>query len=117
MVLALVLATGVHWAALQSVAWATMLAGNLCTESVSKAVSNTFDGAHPCPLCKAIAAAKKSEKKSEALSTVLKLEFLPVAERVILLPPARFEILPIQDTFADSLSFPPPVPPPRGFFV
>jgi hypothetical protein len=113
-VLALVLATGAHWAALQTVAWTTMLAGNLCTESVSKAVANTFDGEHPCPLCKAIAAAKKSGQKSEAVSLALKMEFPPVTERIIFLPPARFETLPVQDTFADSLSLPPPVPPPRA---
>lgn len=116
-VLMLVLTTGAHWAALQTVAWATMLAGNLCTESVSKAVSNTFDGAHPCPLCKAIAAAKKSQKKSEAVSSAPKLEFPLVAERMILFPPARFEILPLQNSFADSLALKPPVPPPRACFV
>ena len=116
-VLTLVLATGAHWAALQTVAWATMLAGNLCTESVSQAVDHTFDGRHPCPLCKAIAAGKKSEKKSEAVSLALKLEFPPVAARVILFPPARFEMLPSQDSFADSVSLQPPTPPPRGCFV
>jgi len=67
-VAALVLITGAHWAALQTVAWTTMLANNLRTQSVSEAVSHTFDGEHPCPLCRAIAAAKKSEKKSAAVS-------------------------------------------------
>ena len=78
-VAALVLSTGAHWAALQTVAWTTMLADNLCNESVSEAVLHTFDGKHLCPLCKAIAAAKKSEKKSEAVSPTLKMEFPPVA--------------------------------------
>ena len=55
MVAALVLTTGAHWAALQTVAWTTMLANNLCTQSVSEAVSHTFDGEHLCPLCRAIA--------------------------------------------------------------
>ena len=49
---------GPQWTALQTVAWTTMLANNLRTEFVTKAVSNTFDGEHPCPLCKALAAAK-----------------------------------------------------------
>jgi hypothetical protein len=113
-VITLVLSTGAHWAVLQTVAWSTMLAGNLCTDSVSQAVAKTFDGEHPCPLCKAIAAAKKAEKKSAAVTLVLKMEFPPVAERIILISPAQFELLPIHDTFADSLSLPPPVPPPRG---
>lgn len=90
-VITLVLATGAHWAVLQTVAWSTMLAGNLCTESVSQAVAKTFDGEHPCPLCKAIAAAKKAQKKSEAVSPVLKMEFPPVAERIILIPPPSLQ--------------------------
>jgi hypothetical protein len=64
-VLALVLSTGLHWAALQTVAWTTMLADNLRQQSLTQAVSQTFDGQHPCCLCKAIAAGKQSEKKTE----------------------------------------------------
>src|SRR6516164_7822687 len=88
----LVLTTGAHWAALQTVAWTNMLANNLRHDSFAEAVSKTFDGEHPCCLCKAIAAAKKSAKKSEAMSSVLKMEFLPVAEKLDLLPPSRFEL-------------------------
>jgi hypothetical protein len=116
-VLALVFSTGAHWAALQTVAWTTMLANNLRTQSVSEAVSKTFDGEHPCCLCKAIAAAKKSEKKSEAVAPVLKMEFPPVAENMNLFPPARFEMLPLQNTFAAAFSSPPPLPPPRRFLA
>jgi hypothetical protein len=114
-VMALVLATGLHWAALQSVAWATMLAGNLRGDSFSQAVCKTFDGKHPCCLCKAIAAAKKAGKKSDAVSPVLKMEFPPVTGPMILIPPARFEIVPLTDAFAESVSSQPPFPPPRVF--
>ena len=110
--------TGAHWAALQTVAWTTMLANNLRTQCVSAAVSHTFDGEHLCPLCRAIAAGKKSEKKSEAVTSTLKLEFPPVAHRAFFLyPPLQFEIVPAADFFADSLSQKPPVPPPRVFSV
>lgn len=116
-VAALVLTTGAHWAALQTVAWTTMLANNLRTQSVSAAVSHTFDGEHLCPLCRAIAAAEKSEKKSEAISPVQKMEFPPVARGIFPSPPAQFEMLPLADFFAESLSLKPPVPPPRRCFV
>ena len=117
-VAALVLTTGAHWAALQTVAWTTMLAANLSSrQSLAEAVSETFDGKHLCPLCKAIAAAKKSEKKSEAVSTSLKMEYPPVAEKILLFPPAQFESLPQKNFFADLLSSPPPLPPPRTFAV
>jgi hypothetical protein len=116
-VVALVLATGLHWAALQTVAWTTMLAANWTTGSFSQAVSNTFDGEHLCPLCRAIAAAKKSEQKREFAAAALKLEFPPVAEKFLLVSSRSFSTCSAIDTFADS-SFPrPPVPPPRSLFV
>jgi hypothetical protein len=65
-IVTLVATTGAHWALLQSFAWTTMLAENLSCGSVSQAVSRTFDGKHPCPLCKAIAAGKTSEKKKDS---------------------------------------------------
>ena len=94
-----------------------MLANNLRNDSLAQAVSKTFDGEHPCCLCKAIAAGKKSEKKSEAVSPVLKLEFPPAAEKLILFPPPQFKLRPLHNSFANSLSSKPPLPPPRGFFV
>ena len=113
----LVVMTGAHWAALQTVAWTTMLARNLRTHSVTEAVADTFDGEHPCPLCRAIAAAKKSESKSAAASPALKQEFPPAFQKINLQPPAQFEVLPVADSFAESAFPKPPVPPPRGFPV
>jgi len=110
----LVVLTGAHWAALQSVAWTTMLANNLRTQSVAEAVAQIFDGEHPCPLCRAIAAAKKSEKKSEAVSPALKMEFLPAPERFAMIAPEPVSAYSPM-TFSTDSTFPkPPVPPPRG---
>lgn len=114
---ALVLMTGAHWAALQTVAWTTMLANNLRTHSMTEAMADTFDGRHPCCLCKAIAAAKKSGQKSEAVSPALKMEFPPAVGKAILFPPSQFELLPLQNTFANSVFSKPPLPPPRSLFV
>ena len=116
-VLALVLSTGLHWAALQSVAWVTMLAGNLRCDAFSQAVGKTFDGRHPCCLCKAIVAGQKSEKKSPSVPLVLKMEFPPPAKRLGWFPPAQFEILPASNLFAESLPGQPLAPPPRLFLV
>jgi hypothetical protein len=116
-IVTLVATTGAHWALLQSVAWTTMLADNLRTQSMTEAVSQTFDGDHPCPLCKAIAAAKKSEHKSETTSPVQKLEFLPSAEKMILIAPKNFRFSPPVNYFAESLPQKPLLPPPRSFFV
>ncbi len=117
MVFALVLTTGLHWAALQTVAWTTMLANNLCSQSVGEAVSNTFDGEHPCSLCKAIAAAKKSQQKSEAVVSVLKMEFPPAPENFVLISPAPLSVFSLAPLSADSSFQKPPLPPPRAFYV
>jgi hypothetical protein len=116
-IFALVASTGAHWAALQTVAWSTMLANNLCSQSMTEAVTHTFDGRHPCCLCKAIAAAKKSEKKNEIALELVKMEFPPVPERLMVIAPSQFQFLPGMNTFADSLTQKPPTPPPRGFFA
>jgi hypothetical protein len=116
-VFTLVLATGAHWAALQTVAWTTMLASNLRNDSLTQAISKTFDGEHPCCLCKAIAAAKKSEKKSEAVSPALKLEFPPVAEKFALISPAPISAFSLAEFSADSSFTKPLLPPPRRLCV
>ena len=116
-VLALAATLGLHWALLQTVAWTTMLADNLRTHSLSESVTRTFDGKYPCPICKAIAAAKKSEKKNEFTLQVQKLEFPPVKENPTLFAPSDFRLLPQANTFAESLTQKPLTPPPRGFFA
>jgi hypothetical protein len=116
-VVALVLTTGLHWAALQTVAWSTMLAGNLCGESFTTAVSQTFDGRHLCPLCRAILAAKKSEKKSESVATTFKMEYPPMTGGIILISPSPVSALSLARLSAESSFLKPPLPPPRSFFV
>ncbi len=117
LVLALVAMLGVHWALLQTVAWTTMLADNLHSGSFHDAVTKTFDGKHPCPICQAIAAGKKSEKKSESVSPPLKLEFPPVKENSTLIAPSQFELLPPENFPVKSLPQKPLLQPPRGFSV
>ena len=113
LIVALLASTGGHWALLQSVAWTSMLAEHMKSESFSSAMEQTFDGKHPCPLCCAIAAAKKSEKKTEFPISTQKIEFPPLAPGLALFAPARFQLLSTPDTFADSPTLTPPTPPPR----
>jgi hypothetical protein len=117
LVLALVATLGAHWVLLQTVAWTTMLASNLQSGSLHEAVTKTFDGRHPCCLCKAIAAAKKSEKKSEAVSSTLKMEFPPVAANFKFISPEPISAFSLTKLSAASSFQKPPLPPPRGFFV
>jgi hypothetical protein len=117
MIAALLATTGAHWAALQSVAWTTMLANNLKSGSISQAVERTFDGRHPCPLCKAVAAGKRSESKSEFTPELKRLEYPPAPERFVLIAPIKFRLMPEPHFFSDALTEEPPTPPPRSFFA
>jgi hypothetical protein len=117
LIVVLLVSTGGHWALLQSVAWTTMLAENMRSETFSAAVKQTFDGQHPCKLCCAICAAKKAEKKAEFPVSLKKIEFPPWAAKLVLYAPTTFQMLKAQDTFAESPTLPPPTPPPRALPV
>jgi hypothetical protein len=117
LILTLVTITGTNWALLQTVAWTSMLADNLRTRSLSESVTRTFDGDYPCPLCRAIAERKKSEKKTEVLSSSQKLEFPPLAEGLVLIQPPHSLLPPQLDSFTGLPRVKPPLPPPRTFTV
>lgn len=71
LVIALVLSTGGHWALLQVCAWTGMVVSFSQTESLSVALQKTFDGEHPCKMCKIVKQGRKAEQEKPA---TLKLE-------------------------------------------
>lgn len=113
LLIAVLTATGTHWLILQSIAWTTMLADNLRETTVVQAVEHTFDGKHPCRLCKAIARGKQEEKETQFPIQVKRFEFLSGGERFVFVPPTDFWLVPSFNSFATSISFSPPRPPPR----
>ncbi len=119
MVIALALASsiGLHWTVLQVVAWAGMIVGYSQEAPLGEAVVKTFDGQHPCKLCKEIAKGKQSEKKPEFKSELSKLEFRYVPSAFIFRAPSSFREVRVGNDRADLLTHAPPVPPPRGFLV
>ena len=110
---ALACSVGLHWSLLQSVAWTTMLVGNLQFLTISEAVQRTFDGKHPCALCKAVAEGKKSEKKSETVFSLKKFDGLNQAVAILFSPPASFSAVEARAIFLKSFVQAPPTPPPR----
>jgi hypothetical protein len=106
---------GFHWGLLQSAAWVGMLVKYSHEGSFRDAVSKTFDGQHPCPLCKFVSAGKKSEKKTEAQLDLKKIDlFAAQAGAFHFLPslPPEFSFLLLTKARADA----PLPPPPRPFF-
>lgn len=111
--LTLCLALGGHWAALQSVAWASMLIQYSSRAPLSQAISQTFDGGHPCGLCKGIKAAQQSQKKSDARPAPIKIDLICATRMITLIPRcADFLFLP-SEMRAFECVHSPPTPPPR----
>jgi hypothetical protein len=113
---ALMLVLSTQWALLQSVAWLGMLVSYSYQVGFSRAVTMTFDGKHPCRVCKVVnegqARERQSPKGSPQSDPDVKLHLPPSS--AVFVPPFRPE------ASADLLFFPgvrneePPTPPPRS---
>ncbi len=105
---------GGHWFALQGVAWVTMLVDRTQDSSLAEALDTTFDGQHPCSLCKAVAAGKKEERERQNTLADPGAKLVAVLVAVSPLPPlssSEIRYFPYQATVS-SLEFPlPPTPP------
>lgn len=117
MILALVCSIGLHWAVFQSLAWLGMVVSYSQGSTFNEALAKTFDGKHPCALCKEIDKSKRSEKKSEFPLQLKKLEFLAVKAPFIFAAPTHFWHLMATDNCSKSVLLTPPTPPPRGVLV
>lgn len=113
-VLALVLATGGHWALLQSVAWVGMAVNYSRTEPVAVAFQKTFGGEYPCELCKLVKKGKAAEQKNELQKLETKFDFCAVTGTCGLFPPRPFRHFdPLAERASTRADAPLP-PPPRA---
>jgi hypothetical protein len=113
---ALVLCGG-HWMIAQSIAWSAMLVTYSQETTVLAAIDNTFDGAHPCELCKTVSKGVAEGKDGDGFTTsTVKAEFqcLTFSASSPLHPPRAFSLLPVTETHASAVRFAPPTPPPRA---
>ena len=113
LILALLGATGGHWAVLQTIAWSGMLIENLQADAWQTAVAKTFDGEHPCHLCHQIKAGKKAEKKAPLPELEKKLKLFCEAQKFNLIAPADFTLLCWVNLSCCYHPLRPPKPPPR----
>jgi hypothetical protein len=115
-IIALCSAIGVHWLALQSVAWTAMILQNTKQVSFCEAVKRTFDGAHPCALCDVVNKGKASEQKREMQTSFAKIDIVCVSRNIRLLPrQIPFEYVTSNSRLSES-DYSPLVPPPRPEF-
>jgi hypothetical protein len=110
----LIVSVGGHWAFAQSLAWTGMLVTYSQEGTFQEAVQKTFDGAHPCKLCKAIDVGKTAEKESQQDQAGSDLKItLFLVEAPVLLWSADSRNLARPDSEQDFLVFatPPHLPP------
>ncbi|MEN3942261.1 hypothetical protein WJU23_13265 [Prosthecobacter sp. SYSU 5D2] len=109
----LCISLGLQWTLLQGVAWTGMLISYARDGSLIEAVTKTFDGEHPCQLCKAVENGQKQDQEKTASAPLKKLEAV-LAQMVCVVAPA-----PVLRTFpeptqqGERLAMMPPWTPPR----
>lgn len=114
---ALMLSIGGQWALVQSAAWAGMFIKYVKHDSVAEALSKTFDGQHPCRLCKAVTQGTNGSKSapSKNPAPVIKINLLGHSTETVLVQasPQRTWIATISER-ACPRSEAPEAPPPRA---
>ena len=111
---------GGHWGVMQVIAWSNMIVDYSARDGLIEGAKKTFDGEHPCCMCKAIAEGKKKESPDNKLpqgSQGLVLKECVLTPIVRLSPPAPLDrvvlSVPDPDRHGRSFGHRPPVPPPR----
>src|ERR1700747_2529192 len=111
--LAVCCSIGGHWIGLQSIAWASMVVNYSQHCSITKAIEHTFDGEHPCDLCKHINKARDTEKKQDSQSAVAKTDLICAVRHIDLLTPLIHFNYPESVSALQSGFGLTPYPPPR----
>lgn len=111
----LLVSMGGHLALLQTIAWGNMLVEFSSTASFSEAVDKTFDGEHPCPLCKVVKKSKSEEDQKPLLKAEMKWEVALPAPVKMPFPRCTelaFQVTAFSRTFAE-VHLAVPMQPPR----
>jgi hypothetical protein len=106
---------GGHWALLQTGAWVGMIIQYSQRAGLKASLAQTFDGEHPCSVCKAIQDGKKQEqKKAPLLQTELKKDYLALSNRFQVYQRWVEVKFPGSSEQPEGVAFEPAVPPPRS---
>lgn len=106
---------GFQWFSLQAVAWGSMLVQRTVQSDWKDAVQTTFDGQHPCELCRVVQSAQAEDDDASGSLRVPQLEWISDGEST---PGAevRLRPVPVYATVSQGSQrgTRPPVPPPRS---
>jgi hypothetical protein len=78
-----------------------------------QAITQTFDGAHPCSLCHVVNAGKNSEKKSDLQSPTPKIDMICMSLTASFVRSFVSMEYAMRDFSFGEIGRSPPVPPPR----
>ena len=112
-VLALSLSIGLHWAFLQSAAWLNMAVSYAQDASISQAIGKTFDGSHPCAVCKRIQKGQDSDKKGGFIHIEKKIDLYCETIPSLITPPMDVWERAVSVSNVTNGPREPAVPPPR----
>lgn len=110
------LASGVHWPAVQTLGWAQMIVNHARTMPLADAVRLTFSGEELCAVCVFVQATQDTEKnpmQAAAAADKLLLALVPHTA-VVVTPPIFLTGITHEDHWAAPARAAPPVPPPRA---
>lgn len=117
MVIGLVgISLGFQWTLLQSVAWTVMLLDRSAEMGWVQAMETTFDGHHPCALCKVVRKGRDTQQQQQTLVLSLaKTDMVAAGDAFEWVPPSTrcIGLIPARDERAAFRAYPPPWQPPR----
>jgi hypothetical protein len=104
--------TGGQWLMLQSVAWLNMVRDYSQSSTLSRALAKTFDGNHPCPLCRFIQKEKSAQHSPKSIPAPQKNPFLAIPFAILALmflrqPRPLFSFTRLPEPYSSPF-FPPP---------
>ena len=105
---------GLHWPIVQSFAWVGMVVNYSWHAPIQEAFVKTFDGKHPCKLCKWVKKGLATERKANSQKLLTKPEFIVQPGFELLSPAPTFSLVPPALPFALCRIDSPPTPPPRS---
>jgi hypothetical protein len=118
LVCSLMISIGAQWALLQGVAWVGMaVTYSVQDGSVSEGLSKTFDGEHPCPLCKVVKKGVEDDQdpahETKGGKGKAKADFFLTAKVYVFNPAAMRLAIEVDEWWALALSEVPEPEPPR----
>ena len=106
---------GFQWTLLQSVAWTVMVLDRSAEMGWVQALETTFDGQHPCALCKVVRKGRDSQQQQTVVISLAKTDMVAGDEVLAVAAPPTVCVghIVAHDEYAAFKAFPPPWQPPR----